>query len=72
MRRICLNAFFAHFKGRKELIEVTEQKSRAWVLTDAGKAFSTDGLEERKQVSEITQNFFNQGNGKMLNFGPSM
>ena len=31
----------AHFKGRKELIEVVEQKSRAWVLTDAGKAFST-------------------------------
>ncbi len=58
----------AHFKGRKELIEVVEQKSRAWVLTDAGKTFSTDGLEERKQVSEITPELLQSGEWKDAEF----
>ena len=58
----------AHFKGRKELIEVVEQKSRAWVLTNAGKAFSTDGLEERKQVSEITPELLQSGEWKDAEF----
>ena len=58
----------AHFKGRKELIEVVEQKSRAWVLTDAGKAFSADGLEERKQVSEITPELLQSGEWKEAEF----
>ena len=58
----------SHFKGRKELIEVVEQKSRAWVLTDAGKTFSTDGLEERKQVSEITPELLQSGEWKDAEF----
>ena len=58
----------AHFKGRKELVEVVEHKSRAWVLTDAGRAFSTDGLQERKQISEITPELLQSGEWKDAEF----
>jgi phenylalanyl-tRNA synthetase alpha chain len=58
----------SHFKGRKELIEVVEHRTRTWKLTDTGKAMSNDGLEERKQVSEITPELLQSGQWKDAEF----
>ena len=58
----------AHFKGRKQLIEVVEHRTRTWSLTDAGKAISGDGLEERKQISEITPELLQSGEWKDADF----
>ena len=58
----------SHFKSRKELIEVVEHKTRTWSLTDAGRAMSDDGLEERKQISEITPELLQSGEWKDADF----
>ena len=58
----------AHFKGRKQLIEVVEHRTRTWSLTDAGIAMSGDGLEERKQISEITPELLQSGEWKDADF----
>ena len=58
----------SHFKGRKELIEVIEHRSRTWKLTEAGKAMSNDGLDERKQISEITPELLQSGDWKDAEF----
>ncbi len=58
----------SHFKGRKELIEVVEHKTRMWSLTDAGRAMSDDGLDERKQISEITPELLQSGEWKDADF----
>ena len=58
----------AHFKGRKQLIEVVEHRTRTWSLPDAGKAMSDDGLEERKQISEITPELLQSGEWKDADF----
>ena len=58
----------SHFKGRKELIEVVEHRSRTWKLTEAGKAMSSDGLDERKQISEITPELLQSGDWKDAEF----
>ena len=58
----------SHFKGRKDLIEVIEHRTRTWKLTDSGKATSSDGLEERKQISEITPELLQSGEWKTADF----
>lgn len=47
-------AMLEHFKSRRGLIEIVEQTTRTWSLTDAGAHLGSEHLEEKAVVSEIT------------------
>ena len=43
-----------HFKKRRGLIEVVEQTTRSWSITESGMAVQAAHLEEKVAVAEIT------------------
>ena len=59
-----------HFSSRKGLIQIEENTTRHWVLTDSGKSVQISDIEEVELIGEITPELLQSDNWKGAKFKP--
>lgn len=57
-----------HFKSRRGLIEVIDQTTRSWSLTEEGEAVEANLLEEKAAIAEITTELLQSDDWKNAEF----
>ena len=64
------NDLLNHFRNRKSLLISLEEVSRTWKITNEGMKISSEDLEEKIMIAEITPELLQEVHGKMRNLNP--
>ena len=59
-----------HFSSRKGLIQIEENTTRHWILTDSGKSIQVSDIEEVELIGEITPELLQSDRWKGAKFKP--
>ena len=59
-----------HFKNRRNLISSVEEINRTWKITDEGKKISSENLQEKELIAEITPELLQGNSWKNAEFKP--